>query len=131
MKKDEKTKLEKAWFTSAIEDLATAKGLFTLKRYSGSLFFCHLTIEKVLKALFLKRKDDYPPPTHKLVRLAKLSEIKLDKETEIYLAEITTFNIEARYDVLKEKLYKKATRKFTQKYLKITKKIFTDFKKLI
>lgn len=131
MEKQEKVKLKKAWLTSAIEDLATAKGLFKLKRYSGCLFFCHLTIEKVLKALFLKQHDNYPPPTHKLVRLAKLSKINLNKETEIYLAEITTFNIEARYDILKEKLYKKATEKFTKKYLDLTKKLFTNFKNLL
>lgn len=130
MKKEEKTKLEKAWLNSADEDLETAKSLFKLTRYNGCLFFCHLAIEKILKALFLKTNDDYPPVTHKLVRLAKLSAIKLDKETETFLAEITTFNVEARYDILKEKLYKKATRQFTKKYLEITRKIFIDFKKL-
>lgn len=124
-------KEEKAWLISATEDFETAKGLFKLTRYSGCLFFCHLTVEKILKAIFLKTNNKYPPPTHQLVRLSKLSQITLDKETETSLAEITTFNIEARYDILKEKLYKKATKKFTQKYLEVTKKIFAEFKKLL
>lgn len=76
-----------------------------------------MTLEKVLKAIFLNRNNTYPPPTHKLVRLAIQSKIKLDEESKKNLAEITTFNVEARYDILKEKLYKKATKDYTQKYL--------------
>jgi HEPN domain-containing protein len=127
----EKIKLIRAWTKSSKEDFATAKELFNLKRYSGCLFFCHLAIEKILKALFLKKNNTYPPPTHKLVRLANLSKIKIDKQTEKYLAEITTFNVEARYDILKQRLYKKASETFTKKYLKITTELIVYFKKLL
>ncbi|KKP65575.1 MAG: HEPN domain protein [Candidatus Roizmanbacteria bacterium GW2011_GWA2_35_19] len=131
MEKKEKAELQKAWLESAVEDLKTAEELFNLGRFSGCLFFCHLIIEKTLKAIYIKVNDIYPPPTHKLINLATLSKIKLDKELKLYLTEITTFNVEARYDIFKEKLYKKATREFTQKYLDIAKNIFVKFKKLI
>jgi len=51
MENSEKNSAILAWIDSSNEDLKTAKGLFNLKRYSGCLFFCHLTIEKFLKAL--------------------------------------------------------------------------------
>lgn len=131
MEQKERISFQNAWVESTVEDLETAKGLFKLGRYSGCLFFCHLVIEKTLKAIYIKVKDVYPPPTHKLVNLANLSEIKLNNDLKLNLTEITTFNVEARYDIFKEKLYKKATKEFTSKYFEITKKIFVEFKKLL
>ena len=127
----ESDKLQKAWVKSADEDLKTANDLFKLGRFSGCLFFCHLVIEKTLKAINIKVNDTYPPPTHKLISLANLSKLELTKEHKLYLTEITTFNVEARYDIFKEKLYKKATSKFTRKYLDITKELFVQFKRLL
>jgi len=127
----ESDKLQKAWVKSADEDLETANDLFKLGRFSGCLFFCHLVIEKTLKAIYIKVNDTYPPPTHKLISLANLSKLELTKEHKLYLTEITTFNVEARYDIFKEKLYKKATSKFTRKYLDITKELFVQFKRLL
>lgn len=49
-------KIVKAWIKSSDEDLNTAQGLFQLERYSGCLFFCHLSIEKIIKAIYLKNK---------------------------------------------------------------------------
>ena len=127
----EKDELQKAWLKSATEDLETAKDLFKLGRFSGCLFFCHLVIEKTLKAIYIKVNDTYPPPTHKLMNLANLSKLELNKELKLYLTEITTFNVEARYDIFKEKLYKKATKEFTQRYFNITKELFIKFKNLL
>ncbi len=123
--------LYKAWLKSAIEDLKIAQDLFRLKHYSYALFFCHLSLEKILKTIYLKQNKKYPVITHKLAKLAFACKIKLSDQQNDYLNEITTFNVEARYDVVKEKLYKKATKKFTQKYLDITHKLFTYFKTLL
>ncbi len=127
METKEKEQLIKAWVRSAKEDLETAKGLVSLKRYMGALFFCHLALEKVLKAAYVKANDRYPPPTHKLAKLAKEAKVEVSEEQVDYLNEITTFNVEARYDIFKERLYKKATREFTLKYLRITQELFEYF----
>ena len=127
MEINEKARIQKAWSKSAHDDLNLAKDLFKLKYYSYSLFFCHLALEKLLKACFVKTKNTYPAPTHKLAKIAKDAEMKLTETQIAYLNEITTFNIEARYDVIKAKLYKKATKDFAEKYLKITKELYTHF----
>lgn len=119
MENKEKTSLQKAWVTSAKEDLATAKDLLKLGRYSYVLFFCHLALEKILKALYIKVNDNYPPPTHKLAKLAKDSKLNLTNKQIAHLNEISTFQVEARYDVIKDKIYKKATKEYTTKYLNI------------
>jgi len=98
----------------AKKDVKTAKDLFRLKHYDWSLFVWHLAIEKILKAkiVSLNQKIIY---THDLVRLAKLAKIPLDQELIFQLNEITTFNIEARYDDYKLSFYKKADLEYTKK----------------
>ncbi len=129
--KDEKENLIKSWQESAFEDFLVAQELLASKHYNHTLFYCQLALEKVLKAVFIKTNDHYPIPTHNLVLLAKKSKISLTAEDENTLREITSFNIEARYDVLKNKLYHKATENFTKAYLEITKKYLNLYKKLI
>lgn len=131
MKKNDKDRLEKAWIKSATEDLETAEALFKLKRYNFSLFCCHLALEKILKALLIKNKDQYPLVSHDLVKIARHAGLYLTQENIDYLTEITTFNVEARYDIDKTKLYKKATKNFTQKYLTLTFLLFEEFKQLL
>lgn len=105
------------WATSAREDADTAKLLFDGKKYSYCLFFCQLAIEKLLKAIYIKQTDDAPPIIHDLVKLAQKTKISIDEKLTELLREITTFNIEARYDIHKLRLYKKATKVYTQTYL--------------
>src|SRR5712692_1863364 len=108
MQEDEKARLGEYWLRSAEEDLAVADDLFKLKRFQYCLFFCQLALEKVLKAIFVKRNNTFAPPIHNLVRLADVARVQVGKTMKERLSEITTFNIEARYDVYKEKLYRKA-----------------------
>ena len=128
MDSSERIKFQDQWLKSAQEDLETAQELFGLKRFSACLFFCHLAVEKVLKALCIKTNDTSPPPIHNLVKLAADAKIEVDTVQEGDLKEITTFNVEARYDIHKLRLYKKATESFTQKYLQITQELFNFFK---
>src|SRR5258708_6062202 len=86
------------WVKSAADTLDTSDKLFEMKKYSHSLFFLHLTLEKILKALYIHTKKTSPLPIHDLVRLAEKCEIALNEEQKLQLAEISTFNIAARYD---------------------------------
>lgn len=42
------------WKKSAAEDIITAEGLFRIGRYLPCLFYCHLFVEKILKAMVVK-----------------------------------------------------------------------------
>lgn len=112
------------WVHSATEDLEIAKELQGSKRYAYSLFFCQLSLEKILKAVIIDITDDAPPMTHDLVKLTAVAKLSPNTEQEVHLREITTFNIEARYDIHKERLYKKATPDFTKTYLIIAEELF-------
>jgi len=118
----EKKEIIKFWAISAKNDLETANWLFEGKRYLPCLFFCHLSIEKMLKAIIIKKNAEFQP-IHNLVRLANLSKLPVTDEIKNRLSDISEFNIRARYDDYKYQLYKKANKIFTQKYLINTKRI--------
>ena len=112
------------WIEGAEDDLKTAKSLFVSKRYHHCLFFCHLFIEKILKALVVKKTKQQAPYGHNLLRLAELTGIKFSEEKLDLLAEITSFNIEARYNDCRRRFHKKATRIYTQGYFEKAKEIY-------
>lgn len=124
-------KIIKYWSTVSKQDFETAEILFKNKKYHHALFFCHLSIEKILKAIVVKATQKAPPLLHNLVRLAERTGIKLSVKQKNELAEISTFNIEARYDDYKLSFYKKANKKFASKYINMTRKILKWLKKYL
>ena len=117
------------WLKLAEEDWRAAQGLFKLKHYSACLFFCHLALEKILKALVVQRTQQPAPYLHDLERLALLAKISLTKNQRKYLKTITKFNIAARYDNIKLAFHKRCTPSYTRKYFKITKNLYQWLKK--
>lgn len=61
------------------------------------LFFCHLALEKTIKALVVATTGDIPPRTHNLLRLAELAGAALTDENAEFLGEMMQFHIEGRY----------------------------------
>jgi len=106
-------KMIKFWLDSSEEDFETMITLFENKRYSWSLFIGHLMIEKLLKSLYVKLKNDYPPYIHNLLRLAEKCNLELNDEKRFILTTVTAFNINARYDDYKLSFQKICTPEFT------------------
>ena len=86
------------WKESAEDALNTAQELNKPGNYHHSLFFLHLAIEKILKAVYVKKRGETPPPIHDLVRLVEDAGLPMDEERTKELVEISSFNISARYE---------------------------------
>ena len=113
------------WLQSAEHDLDTAESLFQSKKYDWCLFLGHLVLEKTFKAIFVKNNNnEMPPKTHNLVRLAKVSEVTLSEESEVFLDEVNDFNLESRYPDHKLEFYKRCTKEYTDKYFKRIKEFY-------
>jgi len=97
----------KYWLKTADQDWRVANHLFEKGDYSYALFFGHLTIEKILKAIFINKKDKTPPFSHNLVYLSEKAGLKLNDESLELLEEVSDFNLEARYPDDKFSFYKK------------------------
>ncbi len=101
------------WITESSEALDVATHLVEKEDFSYALFFGHLAVEKLLKAIFVSRHKKHPPPIHNLVRLANLCEVRLDEKRRSQLVIITSFNLEARYPDVTREFRKRCTRQFT------------------
>ncbi|EKE05811.1 MAG: hypothetical protein ACD_19C00176G0033 [uncultured bacterium] len=121
----------KIWLEGAKDALDTANKLFDNKKYNHSLFFFHLALEKILKAVYVSMKDEAAPYSHNLVDLAHKLELDLNEKDYAKLAEISDFNVSARYESHKYKIYKKATKDYSAKWLEICKDYYQYFLKLI
>jgi len=124
------TEIESFWITEAEEALQVANHLMEKGDYSYALFFGHLSIEKFLKALYVNRHKEHAPPIHNLLRLAKVSGIKIPANRINSLIEISAFNIEARYPDIKRDFRKKCTKEYTEKQITEIKGVFQWLKEL-
>ncbi|MCB0727847.1 MAG: HEPN domain-containing protein [Ignavibacteriae bacterium] len=110
---------------SSNEDYKTMLNLYESKSYNWALFIGHISIEKLLKAVFVKINKEHAPYTHNLLRLAELSKIELSDEYSDWLDKITSFNINARYDDYKKEFYKQCTPDFTKDWIDKINKLRT------
>jgi len=96
------------WLNSAEYDFKTAEAMFETKRFLYVGFMCHLTIEKTLKAYYIKVKNSIPPYTHNLQFLAEQSGIfyNLSEEQKDFIDLLQPLNIRARYPHSKDELFK-------------------------
>ena len=124
-------KVKDYWIEEATESLQVTRHLYEKKDYSYSLFFAHLAIEKILKAIYISRKNEHAPYIHNLQRLAQLSDIQLSDEQRDALIKITTFNLESRYPDEKRSFRKKCTEEFTKKEIEETEVIFKWLKSIL
>lgn len=102
------------WRDSAKEDWDVARQLLDNGRTRHGLFFAHLALEKMLKALVCKQSQDLAPRLHNLSRLAELAALAPDEGKMEVLAEMNAFHIEGRYP---ESLTKAPTREEALNYL--------------
>ena len=102
------------WRDSAKEDWDVARQLVDNGRTRHGLFFSHLALEKILKAIICKHSQDLAPRLHNLSRLAELAALTLDTGKMEVLAEMNAFHIEGRYP---ESLTKPPTKEEALNYL--------------
>ena len=85
------------WQDSSEEDIETAHILIEKKRFLHGLFFCHLAVEKALKALFVGIKKELAPKTHNLIYLSTQCDLNLSDEQQEFLAILMKYQISGRY----------------------------------
>jgi len=112
------------WEKTAKHDYEIMISLFKIKKYPECLFFGHLALEKILKALIVKKTLKHPKPIHNLLILLNDSDIILKKQEKEFLTEVNKFLIRTRYPDYKLAFYKLCTKKYTEIHLKKIENIF-------
>jgi HEPN domain-containing protein len=119
------------WIVESEYDLKVAWDTFNAGNYSYALFFGHLVIEKILKAIHVDRKKEHAPFIHNLLKLAEISEISIDQAQKDALNEITRFNLESRYPDDKKSFRKECTEDFTRKWMIEIEEIYKWLKSML
>ena len=119
------------WSGLAQYDIDTAEAMFQTARFPYALYMCHLAIEKILKSIIVRKTSEHAPYTHNLVNLAEKVGIGFSHDQKNLIADLTGFNIEARYPEWKNAFYKTATKDYAQNYLKLTKELFLWLQKYL
>lgn len=70
-----------------------------------------------MKALFVSKFGIHAPFTHNLYRIAELIDVELSEEYADWLDEITSFNLNARYDDYKKEFYSLCTPEYTSDWI--------------
>lgn len=124
-----KKEMVRMWMDGARRNANVASDSFKMKHYDWCLFFWHLVLEKTIKARIVQQSREVPW-VHNLIVLCEKAKINLIEEEKKKLAEINTFNVEARYETIRYALYKKATKEYAIKWVKICKKFYKKFGEL-
>jgi HEPN domain-containing protein len=85
------------WREGAVSDLEAAETLIQNRKSLQGLFFCHLVIEKILKAHVTKIREEIPPKTHNLNYLSVEAKIEIPPDTRNFFGILTRFQLEGRY----------------------------------
>ena len=85
------------WKAGSYDDLETAKILIEKDRFLHGLFFCHLVIEKIIKAHVVKQSNDLAPRSHNLIYSSEKSNLLLNEDDEIFLGILMKYQLQGRY----------------------------------
>jgi len=117
-------KIVRYWLNASTHDLEMAKSLFRTGKHDYCLFLCHLSLEKLLKALATRVIKDHPPFTHNLLFLAGKADLQLSKAQIELFDQINRFNMEARYPEDLEAFYKKSNKVYAKRYMDATREMW-------
>ncbi|MBI4946138.1 MAG: HEPN domain-containing protein [Bacteroidetes bacterium] len=85
------------WINTAENDLQTAEILIANGKTVQGLFFCHLCIEKAIKAHVVRCTEQVPPKVHRLLYLLNLTDLTFSEDEKDLCAVLMAFQFEGRY----------------------------------
>jgi HEPN domain-containing protein len=94
------------WLDLCDDDLVTARVLLNSNRLLHMGYFCHMIVEKSLKAVVASATNEIPPKIHDLQKLAVrggVFDILTDKQLFLF-DNLTPLQIEARYPEYKKRI---------------------------
>jgi HEPN domain-containing protein len=93
----------KEWFRQSDYDYDTAMFMHESGRYFYAVFMCHLSIEKALKGLYLKRMKAVPPKIHVLNYFIGKLNLILPEDLAGFIDNMDDAGVATRYpETLKE-----------------------------
>lgn len=110
-----KAEIVNHWIQTAERDWRSVSLLYQGKQFVHALFFCHLVIEKILKACWVKdNEENSPPRIHDLEYLYNETDLELTSEQIDLIRVMNSWNLEGRYQDYRDKFYKNTTQEYAR-----------------
>ena len=111
------------WFKQADYDVDTAEFMFSGERYFYSVFICHLSIEKALKGIYIRKFKDAPPKTHNLLYLLEFIDLDLPEDMYDFVFTLNRVSVLTRYPDNLQKMLEDYNREKTSEILGKSKEL--------
>lgn len=90
-------------------------------RYLYVSFMCQQALEKLLKAIYVKVKNELPARTHNLLYLREILDINVNDQDLLLLSQLNQYYLESRYPGDRAKLAKEVNKQSAKDILEKTK----------
>ncbi len=114
------------WINTAQDDLETAELLINSNKILHGLFFCHLSVEKAIKAHFVRCTGNVPTKIHNLSFLLEKTDLKLNEHQLLLCDKLMFYQLEGRYPEFYPKV---PSKKDSEQLLKQSKELLLCLKK--
>ena len=111
------------WYFQSDYDLETAVDMFKSGRTVYCIFMCHLSLEKALKGLLIRKKGEFPSKSHSLIFFADKLGFELNGTYYEFLFMLNKISVPTRYPDDLRKLFTEYTKERTESILKQTKEV--------
>ena len=111
------------WYFQSDYDLETAVDMFKSGRNVYCIFMCHLSLEKALKGLLIKRTDEFPSKTHSLMYFADKLGLDMSDSNYEFLFMLNKISVPTRYPEDLRKLFLTYSKERTESILNQTKEV--------
>ena len=103
------------WISTSNDDFEVFTLLFNSQRYLHAFFIAHLSVEKLVKAHWVKDNEgNVPPKSHNLLYLVKQTAMTLSVEQIKILNLLNDFQIQGRYPDYKLKIKQILTKEYSE-----------------
>ncbi len=106
------------WIETAEDNWRSIQNMFSVGEYVPALFWAHLTIEKLSKAIWVQDNEgNTPPRIHNIIKLLNATSFVLTDEQVNLGGRLNTFQLEGRYPTYLQELRRVATKEYTHELL--------------
>jgi HEPN domain-containing protein len=119
----ENRNMHEEWYFQSDYDLETAVDMLKSGRNVYCIFMCHLSLEKALKGLLIKKKGEFPSKSHSLIYFVEKIELELSEPQYEFIFMLNKISVPTRYPEDLKKLFVAYTKERTESILHQTKEI--------
>ena len=116
------------WYFQSDYDLDTAVDMLKTGRMVYCVFMCHLSLEKALKGLLIKKTGEFPSKTHNLIYFVDKIGLTLGDQDLEFILTLNKVSIPTRYPDDLRKLFSAYSKNLTESILSETKRLQTWIK---